>query len=251
MTDEAAKIQLIPLSGIVTASLEENGPMANDSDLLRIVDNALREVAARSGAWLVCKPGCSACCVGVFAIHALDAMRLRAGLADLLQRDPDRAARIVQRVADSISRLSKDFPGNPDTGILDENAESEAAFEDFANNEPCPVLDPATGTCDLYASRPMTCRVFGPPVRSEGGLGVCELCYDGASEDEIAACELVPDPSGLEGELLAKLTDQEFRNGSTIVAYALGIAGERLHSGRENAMQSSSAEIDGGRAAYP
>ena len=40
----------------------------------------------------------------------------------------------------------------------------------------------------------MTCRVFGPPVRSEGGLGVCELCFQGASEEAVAACEMVPDP---------------------------------------------------------
>ncbi len=40
----------------------------------------------------------------------------------------------------------------------------------------------------------MTCRVFGPPVRSEDGLGVCELCYHGASDEEIAACEMKPDP---------------------------------------------------------
>ena len=31
---------------------------------------------------------------------------------------------------------------------------------------------------------------FGPPVRSEGGLGVCELCYHGASDQQIAACEM-------------------------------------------------------------
>ena len=38
----------------------------------------------------------------------------------------------------------------------------------------------------------MTCRVFGPPVRSEDGLGVCELCFQGASDKEIAACEMKP-----------------------------------------------------------
>ena len=43
----------------------------------------------------------------------------------------------------------------------------------------------------------MTCRVFGPPVRSEDGLGVCELCFHGASEKEIAACEMSPDPNDL------------------------------------------------------
>ena len=44
--------------------------------------------------------------------------------------------------------------------------EDQARFEDFANDAACPALDPATGRCDVYAWRPMTCRVFGPPVRA-------------------------------------------------------------------------------------
>ena len=32
----------------------------------------------------------------------------------------------------------------------------------------------------------MTCRVFGPPVRNEGGgLGVGELCFHGATAEQI------------------------------------------------------------------
>ena len=53
----------------------------------------------------------------------------------------------------------------------------------------------------------MTCRVFGPPIRSEDGLGVCELCYHGATDEEIAACEMKPDPDDVESDLLEKLED--------------------------------------------
>ena len=91
------------------------------------------------------------------------------------------------------------------------------SFEDFANDEPCPALDPASGTCDLYAHRPMTCRVFGPPIQSDGGLGVCELCFQDATADEIAACEMQVDPDGLEAKLLGELDGQS----KTIVAFCL------------------------------
>jgi len=74
------------------------------------------------------------------------------------------------------------------------------------------------GTCDLYAARPLTCRTFGPPVRcGEEAVGVCELCFHGASDDEIAACEVEVDPEDLEGELLREI-DAE---GRTLVAFAL------------------------------
>jgi hypothetical protein len=67
----------------------------------------------------------------------------------------------------------------------------------------------------------MTCRVFGPPVRSEGGLGVCDLCFHGAREEEIAACEMIPDPDDLESQLLEQVEKRWKIRGNTIIAYAL------------------------------
>ena len=192
---------------------------AGDRQLIQIVDAALADATRRSGSWLVCRPGCSQCCVGVFAISQLDALRLQRGLAELDATDPDRAARIRARARGSVIRLRPDYPGNLTTGILD--SDSEERFADFANDEPCPALDPSTGTCDLYASRPITCRAFGPPVRSEGGLGVCELCFQGATEEEIAACEMEVDPADLETQLLQELEQRKNLTGDTIVAFAL------------------------------
>ncbi len=196
---------------------------AADQQLVQIVDAALADAAKRSGEWLVCRPGCTECCIGPFAINRLDASRLRHGLEELAARDPLRAARVRARACESVSRLSATFPGDPATGLLDEGEAAEERFAEFADDEPCPALDPQSGTCDLYAYRPMTCRTFGPPVRSgpEGGLGVCELCYHGAGEAEIAACAVEPDPDGLEDALLDELEEATGRRGQTIVAFAL------------------------------
>ena len=193
-----------------------------DQKLVQIIDSALADTASRSGEWLVCKLGCTQCCMGVFAINQLDAIRLQQGLVELELTDPERAAQIRERARASMARLGADFPGNPATGILDEG-EAAARFDEFANDEPCPLLDPLTGACDLYAARPMTCRVFGPPVRSEDGLGVCELCYHGASDEQIAACEMEVDPDGVEAALVEELERITGRRGRTIVAFAVGL----------------------------
>ena len=194
---------------------------AGDRKLIQIVDAALADASRRAGEWLACRPGCTQCCVGVFAIHQLDALRLRQGLTDLETADPQRARRIRERARDSVERLSADFPGNVKTGVLDEGREAEQRFEEFANDEPCPVLDPETGLCDLYEARPMTCRTFGPPVQSDGGLGVCELCFQGATDEQIAACEMVADPEDLESELLVKLEKAGGLRGRTVVAFCV------------------------------
>lgn len=191
-----------------------------DQRLIQIVDEALADAARRSGEWLVCGPGCHQCCVGAFAINRLDAVRLRTGLADLTTTDRERAHRIRKRAADYILRVRGAFPGDAATGILDDTEAGQQGFEEFANDEPCPALDPASGTCDLYAARPMTCRAFGTPIRSEEGLGVCELCFHGASDEQIASCEMVVDPDAIEEALLALLGEQTARE-RTIVAYCL------------------------------
>lgn len=189
-----------------------------DAELVRIVDAALQDAARRSGPWLACRPGCNQCCTGVFRISQLDAARLQEGLRRLAQDDPERARHLEQRVTTAKSRMAATYPGDLRTGILDVGEEADAAFESFGDDEVCPVLDPESGMCSLYAYRPMTCRTFGPAVRTEeGALGTCELCFVGAPEAAVVAAEMVM-PTG---ELEATLTRETGLTGDTIVAFAL------------------------------
>ena len=194
-----------------------------DQELVQIIDAALAEAVEKSGKWLACRPGCSQCCVGVFAINQLDAIRLRNGLAELEAQDAERALRIRKRALDAVARLSEDYPGDPITGVLDEDDTDEAAkrWDDFGNSETCPVLDPETGTCELYESRPVICRTFGPALKSDGDLGHCELCFVGATEEEVIASEMHPDPDNHEAALLEELQRTTGASGETIIAFAL------------------------------
>ena len=176
--------------------------MPDDQALLQIVDAALAEAARKSGAWLVCRPGCTGCCMGPFPITQLDARRLREGLAELESRDRERAARVRERARQALDQAATD-------------------------DDPCPALDLSTGTCDLYAARPITCRIFGPPVRcGSEAVGVCELCFQGASDEEIAACGVEIDPQGLESQLSDELEESSGVRGETSVAFALVTASE-------------------------
>ena len=190
--------------------------------LVQIVDTAVADAYQRGGHHLVCKPGCSQCCIGVFPIAHEDAARLREGMATLTQTDSERAARIRTRIAESLTRLDPWFPGDLTTGILNEDHEAAILFEEFANDEPCPVLDPLTGTCDLYEHRPILCRTFGPPMRTEeNNLATCELCFIHASTEEIAACELDPTIPTQEQASNQAYNTAHNLHGQTLIAYAL------------------------------
>ena len=193
---------------------------SGDSQLVQIMDAALADAAKKAGEWLACRPGCTQCCHGAFAINALDAARLQAGMRTLRAAEPRRAEAIERRAKGWIAEWGAEFPGDGATGVLGASDEEQARFEEFANDAACPALDLATGLCDVYAWRPMTCRVFGPPVRMGDGeaLGCCELCFVGAGEEQIAACEMqVPH------ELEERLVEETGDTTETVVAYALRI----------------------------
>lgn len=134
------------------------------ADLVQIVDAAMSDAVRRGGDWIACRPGCTTCCLGPFDITTTDAERLRRGLEQL---DTPAAAAIVRR------------------------ARAYADGED----EPCPALDRSSGLCLLYESRPLLCRTFGPATRIGSSIGVCELCFQGAPDDEIARCAVELEPA--------------------------------------------------------
>jgi len=172
--------------------------VSSDCELVQIVDRALAEATRRCGSWLVCRAGCTQCCHGPFEISQLDSQRLRQGLAELERDEPGRANAVRER------------------------ARHAAQLTNFGDDDPCPVLDLETGICDLYASRPITCRCFGPPVLCDSGtVGVCELCFDGASDEEIAKCLVDFDPEGLESVLIDELERATGVRGPTTVALSL------------------------------
>lgn len=154
----------------------------------------MAEAVRRGGAWIACRPGCCECCIGPFAISQSDAVRLRKGMAQL---DDAVAQRIRLRAESYLAAIrSYDQEGLPED--MDEVR--------------CPALDPAAGTCDLYDARPITCRTFGPAVKtSDGAVATCELCFAGASEEQIAACAVEIGRGALELDSPA----------ATIVAFAL------------------------------
>jgi Fe-S-cluster containining protein len=154
----------------------------------------MAEAVRRGGAWIACRPGCCECCIGPFSISQSDSARLREGMAGLAA---PAAQRVRNRAANYIAAIQ----------AYDEDGLPEG-MDDVA----CPALDPTTGTCDLYDPRPIPCRTFGPAVKTaDGAVATCELCFEGATEEQIAACAIEIDRDSLELDAPA----------ATLVAFAL------------------------------
>jgi hypothetical protein len=49
------------------------------------------------------------------------------------------------------------------------------------------------------------------------------LCFDGASDEEVEACQMRPDPNNLEPVLLEEYEKNTGAKGETIIAFAIGL----------------------------
>lgn len=193
-----------------------------DAELVRLFDETMAAAAQRAGPLFGCGPGNSRCCRGPFPVNLLDAHRLRRGMEALAARDPERAQAVRRRASRVVRRFTKDFPGDPRTGVFNGDEDAEADFCGRHSGRMCPALDTATGRCDVYEWRPLACRSMGPPVRLAGtDLAPCPYCFGPASDEDIARCRAVPDPEGRELALLEELESRLGLSGDTLIAFAL------------------------------
>src|ERR1700685_3997020 len=100
-----------------------------EAKLLQSIDASLADAAHRAGDFLACRIGCTQCCHGAFAINALDAARLRAGMDELRLSDSGLFAAIERRARAWLDEYGDGFPGDRKTGALGKSAEDRTSFE--------------------------------------------------------------------------------------------------------------------------
>jgi Fe-S-cluster containining protein len=193
-----------------------------DASLLRVLDDDFQEARHRAGEWLACRPGCSECCVGPFPVTILDVRRLRRGLRDLRENDPGRAGRIVDRARRAVAALAAGYPGDSASGELTGGTDALDRFFDGHRTLPCPALDPEDGRCELYRSRPVSCRTYGPPLRfTDEDAAPCPLCFRGATPQTVERSRVEPDAEGLEETILSGMDVPPGEEWETLIAFAL------------------------------
>lgn len=167
----------------------------------------------KAGDWIVCRNGCDDCCRRPFAITLEDANRLLAGLQLL----PSTVAGAIRARADAAwEAMRGDFPGDAESGALTDSAEWRSWFFGRHSGLPCPVLDPAKGTCLLYSARPVCCRIYGPLIQigseTNDTSDPCPLCYSGATPEQVEASRVRVD------------FPEDPRGSETTIAYALSLS---------------------------
>ncbi len=162
--------------------------------LLQRLDAWFADAQAKQGAVIPCRAGCTACCHGPFDISPADAELLREGLALLPTAERDA---VRQRGARLLGRMKELLPGWG--APWDVDAVGEEGFDRMAEAlaaEPCPMLG-EDGKCQVYAHRPLVCRLIGLPMLTDIGDVLQNAC---PIQDRFPGyAEMAPVPFAYEG----------------------------------------------------
>jgi len=121
---------------------------------------------------IACRPGCSACCRGLFDITLLDAFLLKQAFDCLpaAQRGP-----ALSKAEARLAELRRRWPHFHSPFLLNGLPGEEWTEMPEEDETPCPLLD-GDGRCLVYAARPMTCRLHGLPNIDRSGESFSDGC---------------------------------------------------------------------------
>ena len=125
-------------------------------------DAAFSQVAGSFPAEVRCGSGCDDCCHAVFDLTPAEALALALAFRRLprnARREALRWAEKAEALFDQVARQA--LKQSPEERLITFSRARVA----------CPLLE--KGRCLLYASRPLTCRLYGIPVASGDEAHVC------------------------------------------------------------------------------
>ncbi len=137
--------------------------------LVAQVDAVFQKVSGNFAAEVRCQQGCSDCCHALFDVTLVEALYLNnkfSGLAEVRRNEilieADKADRKAYLLKKKASREASEVD------------HSEILLRTAKERIRCPLLD-QDDKCSLYASRPITCRIYGIPLDIGGKSHTCGL----------------------------------------------------------------------------
>ena len=143
---------------------------AKYEDLVAQVDKIFDAVQEAHKDCVRCKVYCCDCCYAVFDVSLMEAVYINHRFNRSLDR---RERRKILRRAEKADRKFYQIKRELQKMHLKEGKSAEEVLLHLAKERvPCPLLNDDK-LCDLYAERPITCRVYGIPTSIGGAPHIC------------------------------------------------------------------------------
>jgi len=134
--------------------------------VVEMAENAFEKVRASHSDCIKCKIHCADCCHALFDLTLIEAIYINHKVKERFDGDKksrlEEKANIADRAVFKLKKKAyKEFEGG--------KSEDEILKDMATKRLRCPLLN-EEDKCDLYESRPITCRLYGIPL-SIGGAG--------------------------------------------------------------------------------
>lgn len=140
-------------------------------ELVRQVEQAFEKVKNEHKECVKCKVGCADCCNALFDLTLIEALYIKEKFDTAYDGEKKEAllerANVADRLIHKLKRKAyKEYEGGrTEKAILEEMSEKRVR---------CPLLNDEE-QCDLYAFRPITCRLYGIPTQIGDEAHCCLL----------------------------------------------------------------------------
>jgi Fe-S-cluster containining protein len=140
-------------------------------DVVQQVENTFEKVKNEYNDCVNCKVGCADCCHALFDLTLIEALYVKAKFDATYQGEEKEALLERANRADrAIHKLKRKAYKEYESG----RSEREILEEMSEKRERCPLLNDDQ-RCDLYAYRPITCRLYGVPSQVGEKAHCCPL----------------------------------------------------------------------------
>ena len=139
--------------------------------LLKLAEDTFLKIKAEFPDCVRCKITCSDCCHALFDLSLIEALYINYHFKRMYVGE-EREKRL--RIANEIDRKTYKLKRNAYKALAAGKDETEILLEMATHRVRCPLLNDES-TCDLYAYRPITCRIYGIPTSIGGKSHTCGL----------------------------------------------------------------------------
>jgi len=133
--------------------------------LLDDADRKFKTLSQRYKEYIRCQEGCSDCCYAVFGLFLIEAIYIKRHFDRLDPQICKEALLRCNQMDMELKRIERKMERFRDDPDMQNYVMAKERIR-------CPLLD-EDNRCILYIYRPITCRVYGVPVKMGGTIRVC------------------------------------------------------------------------------
>ncbi len=193
-------------------------------ELSSLADKVFARVKKEFADCVKCKTECSDCCYALFDLTLIEALYVHFSFYEKYKGKKreeliDRANRADRKIYKLKKKAYKEFESGKN--------EAEILMGMAREKVRCPLLN-SNNMCDLYSSRPITCRLYGIPT-SIGGLGhTCGMSgfVEGVSYPSVNLDKIQSKLYALSNELAQSIKTKYAKLGEVLVPLSMAMLTE-------------------------